>query len=380
MKNTKHLISTLLVLSVLFSVANAQGPNDVDSLISRLYPQGFHGYSRYVPNIIVPYYIYPELSPSTQSPGEVQVTIRISPLLAYDSAKVRIHEIENLKIIGDTVWILSATTKDTITYTLNLDIPANDTSGFRIEVEYARGRQHVYYYFITNDEKIYTSRSKIVRIPKPKPKPPNSRKVIGLSMVEINRQIHENQEKRRNSVRITYKSNIRIEIPSDSFYSWVKQIGDNDLLKRIATIEKSTSSMLERKRYVEAELNDPRKPVSEVKFTLLMKFLELNDKTFSKTEIDTIQYHRSLEEKLFEWDAKKIEDTTLFREVVFLLIGKKQKKYVLRRIDEDLLLESEGNYYRAVMPLHLISSLYSYSVPILIVRDSGTVSDYMDKL
>lgn len=153
MKNAIRLISALVILTVFSSIAIAQEKKTIENETNRIVPLPGWG-TKESGNAIWPYYIKLLFEPYEVAPGPLQITILFSPILQCNNATLRITEIERLDFSGETEWTILATTKDTLSFITRLNIPDNDTTGFRLEAEGCGKKQHAYYYFIAKDGKV----------------------------------------------------------------------------------------------------------------------------------------------------------------------------------------------------------------------------------
>jgi len=130
MKMKKILVYFTTVIVSLANFAVAQEKKSHGSGSTSIVPQPGVRVSE-TPSMLWPFYVRLKFNPQVILPGPLKMTILFSTILGCNNATLRITEIGKLEFSGQTEWNITATAKDTLSFTINVNIPDNDTTGFR---------------------------------------------------------------------------------------------------------------------------------------------------------------------------------------------------------------------------------------------------------
>ncbi|MGH8015921.1 MAG: hypothetical protein ACREBV_07000 [Candidatus Zixiibacteriota bacterium] len=269
MKMIRSLIVDALAILFVVSLATSQeGHRIPDSVLNRT----LKGLDEGAQVDIWPYYIKLSSAPENLSPGDALINFSYSPKRDCQDLKIVVSEIENLNFFGDQIKQLSALKGDTVTATFHVRIPANDTSGFRFEIDYCGHKQVGYNYFVADEKSVsWTSQnlSKTARTKPPRQRPENPYMRFERPLGTIDTGYRY--------VTILADSDVFIQIPVDSFNAWELQAKDTALERRIdslRTIQESYLKQAEKAKELRYELG--KQFISRDEY-ILQRFLESKD-------------------------------------------------------------------------------------------------------
>ncbi|MCH7946776.1 MAG: hypothetical protein IIC66_03150 [candidate division Zixibacteria bacterium] len=374
MKNASRLISALVILAVFSSIAIAQEKKTIENGTNRIEPApGWGtkeiGNANWTPNpyILSPFHLRLKFEPPMTSPGQVQMQVLFSPNVECNSATIRIIEIEKLEFSSETTWMASASIKDTLLFTVNVIIPDNDTSGFRIEVEGCDFKQHDYYYFIASNGTVKVRAVNLSRAARVKqPREPHQRPLNSNLRSQAMKQ--EQDGGRRRSYRsFTDENGESVLVPSDSIDSWTLQSKNTSLERRVDSLNEVIQQTRKRAQAANTQLQDLRKTLPNQQDYIMKRFLQSKAAGMEWRPFESYTTEQIMEMRNEEIERLRNNDT-LFREILIDLREPKHYEYVRSNVDAELNPTEQQGIYSATVSFKDIYDLRAQGIKLMAPR------------
>lgn len=363
MKMLRMLIMSLMAIPLVVSLAASQErvrvPDSVLNSALKGLGEGNKGNSA-----IWPYYIKLISDPENLIPGEARLMFIYSPNTECSDFRITISKIENLKIIGDHVLQSSATKDDTVTLSLHVEIPSNDASGFKYELDYCGQKQEWYSYFLAGETTVrWTSEnlSKAARTASKRQRPESP------YMRFVRPQVYSDTGIQY--VTIYSDSDLNFQIPIDTFNAWKNQATDTALERRIDSLRKVTENYLKQAEQAKELRYELSKQIIDREEYILQRFLETKDSGLDWRIQKGLTTEEIIKRNAAIHAERMRSDTTQFREVILDLRDPKDYENITSRRGLKLEPQEEAGFYKVRLSIEILYDLTDQGIKILRPRN-----------